>query len=241
MSAHLTEEEQIEALKRWWSENGKILTAAVVVALGGFWGWSQYQSYQVTKAKNNAIAYQQLSEAISELETSEDKDAQEEKAVAIAKQLSSEQSDTLYGDFAQMYLAKQAIEKGDWQTAKVELEAVVADPANPGIKELAQLRLARVLAASGDEDQALSILSSKVSKAFESLYAEVKGDIYLSQDKLSEARAAYQKATDALDASDFMRRSTLKIKLDNTTVASDMPDITPSENPHGAVQANGDA
>lgn len=241
MSAHLTEEEQIEALKRWWSENGKILTAAVVVALGGFWGWSQYQSYQVTKAKNNAIAYQQLSEAISELETSEDKAVQEEKAVAIAKQLSSEQSDTLYGDFAQMYLAKQAIEKGDWQTAKVELEAVVADPANPGIKELAQLRLARVLAASGDGDQALSILSSKVSKAFESLYAEVKGDIYLSQDKLSEARAAYQKATDALDASDFMRRSTLKIKLDNTTVASDMPDITPSENPHGAVQANGDA
>ena len=45
----LQEQEQVEAIKAWWKENGnKVLAAllAVVVAIGGWRGWQYYQHQQ---------------------------------------------------------------------------------------------------------------------------------------------------------------------------------------------------
>ena len=42
MADHITEEEQIEALKRWWDENGKQVVLAIVLTVGGYFGWQAY-------------------------------------------------------------------------------------------------------------------------------------------------------------------------------------------------------
>ena len=34
-----TEEEQVEALKSWWKENGKSLIMGVVIAVAAVFGW----------------------------------------------------------------------------------------------------------------------------------------------------------------------------------------------------------
>ena len=39
MADHMQDEADLEALKRWWDENGKGIVAAVVVAVLGTVGW----------------------------------------------------------------------------------------------------------------------------------------------------------------------------------------------------------
>ena len=45
MADHLQEEEQIDAIKQWWQENKVSVIGAIVLTLGGSFGWSQYQDY----------------------------------------------------------------------------------------------------------------------------------------------------------------------------------------------------
>ena len=49
MADHMQDEADLEALKRWWDENGKGIVAAVVVAVLGTVGWQQYQGFTVSK------------------------------------------------------------------------------------------------------------------------------------------------------------------------------------------------
>ena len=39
-----TEEEQIEALKRWWKENGKSIIAGLVLGIGSIGGYRYWQA-----------------------------------------------------------------------------------------------------------------------------------------------------------------------------------------------------
>ncbi|MGU3844696.1 YfgM family protein, partial [Vibrio diabolicus] len=43
MELYDTEEQQVEAIKDWWKENGKAVIIGAVVGLGGLFGWRYYQ------------------------------------------------------------------------------------------------------------------------------------------------------------------------------------------------------
>jgi predicted negative regulator of RcsB-dependent stress response len=60
--------------------------------------------------------------------------------------------------------------------------------------QVAQLRLARVLAASGDIDQALSILAEVRAGSYAATYAAAEGDILMAAGRNDEARDAYSRA-----------------------------------------------
>ena len=40
MNDYATEEQQVEAIKSWWQENGKAVVLGAVIGLGGLWGLS---------------------------------------------------------------------------------------------------------------------------------------------------------------------------------------------------------
>ena len=55
MADHLSEEEQIEAVKRWWAANGMQTILAAVLVVGGYFGWQyweQEQQLQTDQASN---------------------------------------------------------------------------------------------------------------------------------------------------------------------------------------------
>ena len=60
MAEMKTEEEQVEALKRWWQENGKSLILTVAVTIGGVLSWNGYQDHQVNQAETASVYFQQL-------------------------------------------------------------------------------------------------------------------------------------------------------------------------------------
>ena len=56
MSTYQTEEEQVEAIKQWWKDNGKSVIGGLVLGLavvGGLKGWQQYTKVSA----ENAAAY----------------------------------------------------------------------------------------------------------------------------------------------------------------------------------------
>ena len=60
MAEMKTEEEQVEALKSWWKDNGKSLILTIAVALGGVLSWNAYQDHQVGEAEAASVYFQEL-------------------------------------------------------------------------------------------------------------------------------------------------------------------------------------
>ena len=55
-----TEEEQVEALKSWWKENGKSLIMGVVIAVAAVFGWRGWNQYQDDFAANASAMYESI-------------------------------------------------------------------------------------------------------------------------------------------------------------------------------------
>lgn len=221
MAAHLTEEEQIEAIKRWWKQYGTSLLLALVVVAVGFFGWNQYKKHLQRQAEAASGAYAKMMEA------------EGEAAATAARELIEQFGNSLYADFARFEVARVAVDAGDLDTARQRLQEVVDNAADGGLKPLAKLRLAKVLAAQGEFDAALKQLEGDVPGAFASAYAEAKGDILMAQNRLAEARTAYESALTALTDPRSMRRGLVQLKLDNTRVA----DAVPADDPPAAAPA----
>lgn len=191
MEQYRTEEEQVEALKKWWDENGRSTIVAIVVALGlgfGWQGWQKYDEEQTTAASNSYQALlQQISSAEPGADTSELFRQGEEIKTAYAR--------STYAQFAAMHMARLAVNEGDLTRAEAELRWVLgrADKGSD-THELAQLRLARVLASGGEQEQALSILGSADVGSYQAAYAVARGDILLMLGRTEEAKAAYTSA-----------------------------------------------
>ena len=99
-----------------------------------------------------------------------------------------------FSEFASLQVAAAAVEAGDLELARAELESVKASvEADSTLGQLVQLRLARVMAASGDEAAAVAILEQG-SSSFPASYAQALGDIHLAAGREAEALVAYQSA-----------------------------------------------
>ena len=53
MADHLTEEEQIEALKAWWAENGVKTLVSIVLIVGGYFSYQSLGSKQTASSRNS--------------------------------------------------------------------------------------------------------------------------------------------------------------------------------------------
>lgn len=239
MSVHLSEEEQIEALKRWWKAYGVTTVVAIAIAGAGFFGWNQYKAHQVEKASEGSVRYQQFLLEVEKLEEDPDSESAQARMQALGADLLKDYSDSLYADFVRLHNARQAINQGDLAQARTLLEEVNSKSSTESVKELAQLRLARVMAAQGETEPALSILQRVPSDAYAAMYAEARGDILSMQNRLAEARTAYQSALQAMQDPVSIQRNLVQMKIDNTLTAADAGPEK-AENPAGPETDNPD-
>ncbi|MBM28156.1 MAG: hypothetical protein CME58_07225 [Halieaceae bacterium] len=189
MADHMQDEADLEALKRWWDENGKGIVAAVVVAVLGTVGWQQYQGFTVSQAEAASDLYATM--LAIQLE-----DGDAAQFTALAEELKAEHSGSTYARFAAMLEARRAVDEGDLEGAEAALRwALTAGDTRSDIGQLIQLRLARVLADQGKENEALAILGQG-SAAFPVAYAQAQGDIHLAAGRPEQALAAYRQGRD---------------------------------------------
>jgi predicted negative regulator of RcsB-dependent stress response len=212
--AYNTDEEQIEALKNWWNENGTQLMVGLIVALAAVFGFQSWQSSVREDGEAASALYEDLRAVISTgRELSE---VQITTARYLADTLIKDHEASAYAKFAAMQMAKLSVEKGELDQAEKDLQWVM-DHADDAIQPLARLRLARVLFARGDQTGALALIETVDEGAYKSSYWEVRGDFYNQMGRSAEARKAYQTALNELQEGGS--NPLLQMKLDDVPVA----------------------
>ena len=186
MADHIQDEEQVEALKRWWDENGRSTLIAVGLAVAGTVGWQQYQQWDAGQA---AAASDQYAEVLRMRETGADSAVLRE----MVEGLKQHHGRSTYAAFAALQLAADAVTRESWEEAESQLRWVLSQGAGERIDALAELRLARVLAAAGDEAGALDILTPG-NAVYPVAFAMALGDIHLAAGREIEALTAYRDA-----------------------------------------------
>lgn len=186
-----SEEDQIRALKQWWADNGTSTIAGVVLAVAIVFGWKWWEAREAARAAQAATMYQQLQAAINAAATDE---IQRATAEHLANELATEFDGSRHGDYGRLMLARLRVEANDLDAAATELRQVVSGTDDAAIKDLAKLRLARVLNALGKADEALKELQG--ISAFEVEVETLRGDILRSRNDRDGALAAYRKAAE---------------------------------------------
>jgi predicted negative regulator of RcsB-dependent stress response len=185
MKVYQTEEEQVEAIKKWWKENGTSVVAGLVIGLGAVFGWQGWNSYQDRIGREASVAFYQMLNAVDNRNS--------ELAAQQAERLQTDYASTSYAVLAAMTQARLKVEEGDTNAARARLEWAMQNAADDSLKTLSQLNLARLLLSDGDLEGA-SKLATVDQGGFAGEFAELRGDIAVAKKELSAARDAYAQA-----------------------------------------------
>lgn len=205
MEQYETEEQQVEAIKRFWKENGLALVMGAFLGFGGLLGWRYYNDSQIAAKEQASFAYEKASEEL----------IKGESGFGQAKTFIDGHKDTGYAMLMALEMAQQAIERKDLAEAAKQLAFVASKAKLSAVQSVAQLRLARIQIEQGELELALSSVDKVTDQAFEGQSHEIKGDVYLAQQLFDKARAAYSAALESNE-----RDQVLKMKLDNLAIAA---------------------
>jgi predicted negative regulator of RcsB-dependent stress response len=201
----LEEQEQIDALKSWWKENGRLVVVAVfaaLVAAAGVMGWRYWQGQQAAQA---SVLYAELEKAMS---GNDHKQVQE-----VAARIMRDYARTAYGPMAALVAAKIDFDAGNLPSAGSRLAWALERARDQETAAAARLRLAGVRLDEKKYAEALQLLEQEHPESFDGLYADLRGDVLVAQGKMAEAKAAYRLALEKLPA-DATYRMVVQIKLD---------------------------
>ncbi|EIT7133885.1 YfgM family protein [Vibrio parahaemolyticus] len=201
MELYDTEEQQVEAIKDWWKENGKAVIIGAVVGLGGLFGWRYYQDTVIQASETASQSYTTAMNTLQEKGV----DAQSDVQAFIESNEVKE-----YSVLAALQLAKAQVEAKDFAAALEQLKWAQSNTKDAALSPLISYRIARIETEMGNFDAANTELGKVTDTAWAGRIAELRGDIALRQGDTDVAYAAYTEAQQAADAS-----PTLQMKLDD--------------------------
>ena len=210
MSEQLTDEEQVEALKKWWKENGTAIVVGIVIgvsAIVGFWKWNEYTE---TRAKAASLLYDGFVTALSN-----------DKADVTSSydSLKSDYEGTSYAALAALRMASHDYNKGETDKAIAHLQWATEHPGHESIQHIARLRLSRLYVAENKLDEAEVLLKDINEPAFDAQYQAILGDVHNKRGNTEKARTAYQLALTSTSFSG-KQREYVQMKLDDLGVDS---------------------
>jgi predicted negative regulator of RcsB-dependent stress response len=216
----LEEQEQLDELKAFWKKYGNPITWLLVVALGGYaaWnGWNWWQREQATKAGS---MYDQLDKAAQAGDV--------DQATRVFADMKDRYPGTAFTEQGGLLAAKLQFEKGKADESLASLAWVASNATEAEYRTIARLRAAGVLLDQKKYDDALKqldgIAQKDASAEFGALADDRRGDVLMAQGKAEEAKAAYSKAWQALDAKIDYRRL-IEAKLTALGAAPAVPKV----------------
>jgi predicted negative regulator of RcsB-dependent stress response len=215
-----SEEEQVEALKKWWKENGAAALIGIIVGLTLLFGWRGWQSHLQQQAELASVQYEKM---ISLLEEKKINEARE-----VASVLLSDHSNSGYAALTALILAHQDLEDGQIEASQAHLRWVIEQAELPEFTHLARLRLGRLLLSQQKIPEAKALIEGVKTDKFKAGYAELRGDIAVAQGQITTARTAYQEALDDKNVTGEVQKL-LQMKLENlgqeTLILAPAPDV----------------
>lgn len=212
MALNAAEEENIEAIKKWWEDNGTWILSLVVAGAVVWGGWTFWMNSRDSASAAASDLYEEILALASVEPGVVLSDADRGRVVSLAGQLRDAHGDSAYARYGTLYAAQQLVSSGDLEGAESQLRWVLdntqggfLDSIDEGLVLVANLRLGRVLLARGEAEQALALVEGLNPGTFEAEFAELRGDAYVALGRVADARDAYTTAQQAGTGSTFVQ------------------------------------
>jgi predicted negative regulator of RcsB-dependent stress response len=199
------EQEQIESIKAWWRQYGNIITWLLIIVLAGFGGWQLWNKYHSKQTEQAAELFAEQQKAV-ELND-------QARVLRVATDIQDQYARTAYAQMSALIAAKSALQTNDLVAAKKQFEWVLNNGQDDEFKAIAAVRLAGILLDEKDYEGALKALDGKFPAPFDTVIADRKGDIYLAQEKVEDARKQFSVALEKALPKDPARQL-IQLKLD---------------------------
>lgn len=189
----LQEQEQIDALKSFWTRYGNLITWLLAVLFAGFAAFNGWNWWERKQAESAAVLYDQLQKA------AQGNDAT--RATTIFNDIKSQYGRTAYAANAGLLAATVQVAQSKPDDALQSLAWVSEHAADPDVKVMARMAAAGVLMDKKQLDEALKQLDAagKPEGSLGALVADRRGDILMVMGKADEAKSAYEQAHRQMD------------------------------------------
>ena len=200
-----SEKEQIEEMRAWWSEYGKIVIAGVVIGIAGLIGFNQYNASQL---KAQVEASERFETLVSHVV-----DGDLDGAEFVADDLQANYADTAYAAQSKLALARLYMDQNRDQDAADTLRELLVMNADEGLKDIGRVRLASVLLYQEKAEEVVELLEAMDSPAFSALANELLGDAYAALGDYEKAADAYNRALTDPSPTPTIDRALVQMKL----------------------------
>jgi len=209
----LSEKEQIDQFRAWWSEYGAYVIGGIVIGAGLLFGYNYYQNAKLQEQLNASTAYEALLVQVAGGDLDE--------AEAAASEIVSLYGETSYAGQSGLAMARLYMDKNRDMDAADALQAVIDGNANDELKDVARLRLARIYLYQNKAQEVVDLLAAEDAGAFAAAFAEVLGDAYAKLGRIAEAEDAYQKILVDTSSQDTVDQQLVQWKV------LDLPAVVP--------------
>ena len=186
MDDTLSEKEQLEQIRSWWSEYGGYVIGGLGLGIAVLAGLNFYQNSQLEAQLEGSRLYETLAEHVLSGEL--------EEAEVVAVQLGADYASTSYSAQAKLAMARLYMDRNRDQDAADVLGELLASDSDEAVKHVARARLARILLYQGKAQDVVDLLEGEESAAFAATFSELLGDAYHELGRIEDAQAAYQAA-----------------------------------------------
>lgn len=202
MDVYSTEEEQVQAIKKWWKENSTSLIVGIVIAVAILGGYRYWTDYKQSQAQQASVLYNKVLSADAEYK------------ILNTETLQSDFSATPYAALASLILAQEYINKNETDKAVLQLNWVIENANDDAVQHIARQRLARVYLSLNKVADAEALIKGVKAEGFSATYSEIRGDINVAKNLIVQGKENYRLALSAMSQND-QRYSTVKMKLDD--------------------------
>ena len=185
-----TDKEQIEQLKKFWHEYGRLLVVAIAVGLACGYGWQYWKKYQHEQQLKAAVLFQAFNVDVRTQQQSKN-----------LEELATSYKGSSYASFAKLTQAVSLIQEQHYDEALDILQWVRKNAPVKELRDLATIRAARLLLALNRAKESLDLLLELQDSVYQPMAYELEGDVYAVLGETKKATEAYQKADEAYAAS----------------------------------------
>lgn len=186
MDELLSEKEQIERMRTWWSDYGFYVVGGVVLGAAILYGLNYYQTAQITAQEEASALYDALTEKVA--------DGDLEGAEVDAAELATAYGNSSYAAQSKLAMARLYMDKNRDQDAAEALQGLMATDGVETFKHVGRVRLAKILLYQDKAEEVLMLLDGQDNVAFAARYAETRGDAYVALGRFADARKSYETA-----------------------------------------------
>lgn len=205
MEVYTNENDQVDAIKRFFANNGVALVVGLVLGVGAVFGWNYWQSHKTNVLQESAQKFENVSTQLH---------SGSAQGIEAAQKFAAETND-VYSAMIGLELAQVAVDKGDLAMAEKSLANALEKAKTEDMADLINLRLARVQLALGNADAALASIGNIKAKSWQAAAQDVRGDALLLKGDIAGAKAAYTQGLDSEGSQTL--KGLLTLKLNNVS------------------------